>query len=593
MTSTAVKRPTPSWFHLLRPLRPPLRHHWRLLVLTIIFGIIKFLMPLVAPFIGKEVIDKILPAVAAGDTAKIHTLWVMIGLACGSLLCLSVATYFRSVFGTKTGATIQHEMRRGLFHHLQRLSMDFFARNYAGALASRVSSDIATAAQFVDRGIIMMIMDTVTILVLATILFLTNWKLTLLAMGLMGLSGLVVYIFGPLMRKRRREMQESQSLVTGRAAEYFAGISLVKASGAEDDTLESFAAQSAELKDAQERISRLDGLFQSLTMSLVMGTQIVIITVGAFMVMATPSTLTIGGLMLFLFYLRTIEGTVQRIVDGMLVLQDSMASLERIDEILHITPDPPEHPRAISPPLMGEVVFDQVTFGYNADQVVLKDFSWRFRAGHTYALVGPSGGGKSSVCRLLLRFYDPQAGTIRMDGHDLKLLKQEHFRSRAAIVLQEPILFSTSIRANIAFAADQPTQASIEQAARLAQAHDFIMALPDGYDTRLNERGSNLSGGQRQRISLARALMRDPCLLILDEATSALDSTTERSIQEAIDGLQGSRTIIVIAHRLSTVRNVDEIIVIDHGRIVETGTYDALCAQGGLFAQLIREQDLN
>ncbi|MEI7766104.1 MAG: ABC transporter ATP-binding protein [Phycisphaerae bacterium] len=562
-------------------------------MLTIIFGIIKFLMPLVAPFIGKEVIDKILPAVAAGDTAKIHTLWVMIGLACGSLLCLSVATYFRSVFGTKTGATIQHEMRRGLFHHLQRLSMDFFARNYAGALASRVSSDIATAAQFVDRGIIMMIMDTVTILVLATILFLTNWKLTLLAMGLMGLSGLVVYIFGPLMRKRRREMQESQSLVTGRAAEYFAGISLVKASGAEDDTLESFAAQSAELKDAQERISRLDGLFQSLTMSLVMGTQIVIITVGAFMVMATPSTLTIGGLMLFLFYLRTIEGTVQRIVDGMLVLQDSMASLERIDEILHITPDPPEHPRAISPPLMGEVVFDQVTFGYNADRVVLKDFSWRFQAGRTYALVGPSGGGKSSVCRLLLRFYDPQAGTIRMDGHDLKLLKQEHFRSRAAIVLQEPILFSTSIRANIAFAADQPTQASIEQAARLAQAHDFIMALPDGYDTRLNERGSNLSGGQRQRISLARALMRDPCLLILDEATSALDSTTERSIQEAIDGLQGSRTIIVIAHRLSTVRNVDEIIVIDHGRIVETGTYDALCAQGGLFAQLIREQDLN
>jgi ATP-binding cassette subfamily B protein len=328
-------------------------------------------------------------------------------------------------------------------------------------------------------------------------------------------------------------------------------------------------------------------------MSLVTGTQIVIITVGAFMVMTTPSTLTIGGLMLFLFYLRTIEGTVQRIVDGMLVLQDSMASLERIDEILHITPDPPEHPRAISPPLVGEVVFDQVTFGYKPDQVVLQDFSWRFKAGRTYALVGPSGGGKSSVCRLLLRFYDPQSGTIRMDGHDLKMLKQEHFRSRAAIVLQEPILFSTSIRANIAFAADQPTQASIEHAARLAQAHDFIMALPEGYDTRLNERGSNLSGGQRQRISLARALMRDPCLLILDEATSALDSTTERSIQEAIDGLQGSRTIIVIAHRLSTVRNVDEIIVIDQGRIVESGTYDALCAQGGLFAKLIREQDLN
>jgi ABC-type multidrug transport system fused ATPase/permease subunit len=224
--------------------------------------------------------------------------------------------------------------------------------------------------------------------------------------------------------------------------------------------------------------------------------------------------------------------------------------------------------------------------------MVLRDFDQTFEAGRSYALVGPSGGGKSSLCKLMLRFYDPGKGSVRIDGHDLRDLDLDYFRQRVAVVLQDPILFSTTIFDNIAFGVEGATREQVEAAAKASQAHEFIMDLPEGYDAPLGERGVNLSGGQRQRIALARALMRDPCLLILDEATSALDSVTERSIQEVIDGLKGSRTIIIIAHRLSTVKNVDDIVVVESGRVTESGPYDRLVKRGGTFSRLVEEQAL-
>jgi ATP-binding cassette subfamily B protein len=277
-------------------------------------------------------------------------------------------------------------------------------------------------------------------------------------------------------------------------------------------------------------------------------------------------------------------------VEGINQLQEGLAALERIGELLRVLPTPADSPEAIEPPLAGRIEFRDVRFAYQG-RPVIDGFSFPFERGRSYALVGPSGSGKSTLCQLMLRFWDPDAGEIRIDGHELRAIRQAWYRQNVAVVLQDPVIFSATVRDNIDFAVDGATQAQVERAAREAQAHDFIMALPQGYDTRLGERGVSLSGGQRQRIAIARALMRDPKLLILDEATSALDTVTEREIQAVIDRLHGSRTVVVIAHRLSTVRNVDEILVLDRGRLVEHGAWDSLIASGGVFARLAAEQE--
>ena len=286
-----------------------------------------------------------------------------------------------------------------------------------------------------------------------------------------------------------------------------------------------------------------------------------------------------------------INGSVQRLTDSLIQIQDGFAALERIHDILEVNPSPADKPEALTPKLTGAMRFEHVDFGYQKKQVLF-DVGFELNAGKTYALVGSSGSGKSTLTQLMLRFYDPWKGRILLDGIPLTDIAQSHYRRQVAVVLQDPIIFSTSVRENIGFAADHATRMAIERAARAAQAHAFIREMPEGYDSPLGERGVALSGGQRQRIAIARALMRDPRILILDEATSALDSVTERSIQDVVDQLRGTRTVVIIAHRLSTVRNVDEILVMDEGRVVERGDYATLEAAGGIFSRLLEEQKL-
>jgi ABC-type multidrug transport system fused ATPase/permease subunit len=334
------------------------------------------------------------------------------------------------------------------------------------------------------------------------------------------------------------------------------------------------------------------GGFSALSMSIGLFGQLLVVFFGAYLVVFRPGALTPGELAAFVIYLHYIKGSIQRLLDRFVQLQDGLAALDRIREILHISPEPADAPDAVAADIEGDIEMRNVSFRYRDDRAVLEDFSYHFQAGRTYALVGPSGGGKSTLCKLVLRFYDPQSGTVFVDGRDLRELRQEHYRRQVSIVLQDPIMFSTSVRENIAFASGGASQEEIERVSRQARAHEFICELPDGYDTPLGERGTTLSGGQRQRVALARALLRDPNVLILDEATSALDTATERKIQEVIDSLAGSRTVLIIAHRLSTVRTVDEIVVISGGRIAEAGPYHDLIARDGLFARLVREQEL-
>jgi subfamily B ATP-binding cassette protein MsbA len=510
-------------------------------------------------------------------------------LAVGLIAAIAVSAYFRSSLAQNLAARLQHHLRKRLFFHIQRLSMSFFQRHHAGALGSRVSSDIAHAGVVVDKGLIQLTMDGTAFILMAVIMVWMNPALAIVTIVLLSANGAVLWRYAPSIRRTRRTIQESQSWITGRAAEIFAGISMVKAHAGEDYSGKAFSKSSRHVRDLQFENSHLQGSFQALSNALVLLAQVAVVFLGTYLVVFRPDSLTKGQLVAFLLYVSMVNGAVQRLTDSMLQIQDGFAALERISDILTILPEPREHPHAVSPVLNGHVRFQRVTFGYR-NAPVIRDLSCEFRPGGTYALAGPSGGGKSTLMQLLLRFYDPQSGRITIDGHDLRQISGTHYRSHVAAVLQDPIIFSGSVAENIGFASEGATREEIEEAARKAQAHDFILELPDGYETPLGERGVTLSGGQRQRIAIARALMRDPKLLVLDEATSSLDTLTEQHIQEIIDALRGSRTIIVIAHRLSTIRNVDHIYVMDQGRIVEQGNHDELMARNGFFKRLSMRQ---
>ena len=572
------------FWELIRPLRAPLRAQWHLAFFTILSGWGKFILPMGVPLLTGFLIDELILREAGPETRRL--IFQLGGLSALILALLAVCTYFRSALAQELASHIQHQLRRTLFHHIQQLGMNFFHRHHAGSLGSRVSSDITHAGVVVDKGLIQLSMDGVSLTTLFVVMFFYHVPLTLLTFFLLACNGLVVKGFSPRIRSGRKAIQEKQSSVTGRAAEYFSAISLVKAHAGEEESGRDFSSHSATVRELQVDNGRLQGAFQSLSTIFLISTQVIIGLAGSWMILEHPGSLTPGELVTFLMFTALINGSVQRLTDSLIQIQDGFAALERIHDILQLSPTPPEAPHPLTPRLTGRIQFDDVCFAYH-ERTVIHNFSFEFDAGKTYALVGKSGSGKSTLAQLILRFFDPTEGRILMDGVPLMEISLSHFRSQVATVLQDPVLFSSTVRDNIGFAADHPDFDAIVAAAKSAQADAFIREMPHGYDSRLGERGVSLSGGQRQRIAIARALMRNPKILLLDEATAALDSLTERNIQDVIESLRGTRTVIVIAHRLSTIRNVDEILVMENGRLIEHGAYDALIAQHGAFYELL------
>ena len=579
----------PSLGQLLEPLREPFRRVRGKLALTILFGWGKFFIPLAIPWVIGHIIDQVLkPGLPPAQAGPLLLQYGAIAL--GSVLLAAIATYWRHVLGVQLQSEVQHRLRKRLFHHLQRLSMAFFQRHHAGALGARVSSDIAAAGALFDKGIVHYAMDIALFIGVAVWLVTVSWQLTLLACVPLAITGLIMWRVTPTLRQQQKAVQEGQSRITGIAAEMFAGITLVKASAGEHEAAAEFGERSSLVRSLQRQTARMHARFSSITHAMVVMNSALVAVAGAWLISSGSSALTIGALVAFIMYLGNLNSAMQRMIDNLLQLQESLAALERINDYLHVLPSPADKPDAGEPPIAGELVFREVRFAYPGKPPVLDGFSFTFRQGRSYALVGPSGSGKSTLAQLMLRFYDPDAGAVLADGHDLRDMRQQWWRNHVAVVLQDPILFSTSVADNIDFARDGVSRTQIEAAARAAQAHDFIAALPEGYETPLGERGVSLSGGQRQRIAIARALLREPRLLILDEATSALDAVTERAIKQVVDGLKGTRTVVVIAHRLSTIKDVDEIVVLERGRIAEHGGYDELLARGGLFSRLVAEQ---
>jgi len=488
------------------------------------------------------------------------------------------------------GHRLVTDLRKHLYRHLQDLSLDFFAKWRTGEVISRVINDINVVQNAAISSVTEIAPNLITLIGVLSYLFYLNWRLTLITLLVIPLLALVIKVFGREMREVSRESQKKQADIASLLQESLAGVRVVKSFAMEKNIIEKFNKEAEKsfwltLKQSQITVTQTPLLAFLNALAIV-----AIIWYGGFEVVS--GRLSPANLIAFFAGIALIADPASRLGGISSTIQNALASAERIFEVIDIVPSVAEKPdaRELSK-ISGRVEFNKVTFAYEAGQApVLSDIDLMIQPGEVVALVGRSGAGKSSLVNLIPRFYDPQKGAVLVDGNDLLDVKLESLRSQLGMVPQETILFSGTIRENIAYARAEADQDTIESAARTANAHDFIMSLPEGYNTLVGERGVRLSGGERQRVAIARAILADPRILIFDEATSSLDAESERLVQEAMDNLMAGRTTLIIAHRLSTVQHADRIVVLDKGRIVEIGKHAELIEKGGLYSKLYEMQ---
>lgn len=509
---------------------------------------------------------------------------LMIQLLMGTLMVLS--TYILVAIGLR----MVFRLRCRLFDHLQRLSLAFHDATAVGDSLYRVTWDTYCVQSLFNSGVIPALTACFTLVGITGIMFFLDWLLTLVALAI----GVPLVI---LIRKLDRPMQERtlraaerESNISSRVQETLSGIRAVQAFGREIAESRRFSLHADESLRAKLRLTVLQAWSQALVGFLLAGGTAAVVWIAGQRVL--QGMLTVGDVVLLVSYLAMLYQPLQTLAVTAATVQGAAASARRVLSILDAIPEVMDKPEAVPLPSRtpGPIVFDHVSFGYDKEKVVLKDVCLEIDPGQTVALVGPSGAGKTTIANLFMRFYDPTEGRITLNGLDLRHLTLESLRQNMALVLQEPVLFSSTIRENIAYGRPEATNEEIEAAARAGGAHDFIHALPQGYETQIGERGVTLSGGQRQRLSIARAFLKDAPILILDEPTSALDSATEQQVLDALKRLMKDRTTLIIAHRLSTVCHADQIVVVQDGKIAEIGTHEQLLARGKLYADLYSRQ---
>ena len=566
------------------------RPYWKYLLLAVAGGIVKFTVPLLVPQVTRHLLDNVFLSEALTSGQKMHELLFYAGgMTAIFVFIYAPFVYVRHLYADKASNRAVFNMRCDLYYRILRMSASFFHRNKTGAIMTRLISDIALAQNLVGTAITNIWMDAIAVLVILFFLLRIDVLTTAVALATFPVYLLFFRRFSTEIRTVTRQLQDDLSAMSSSAQERIAGSVVVHAFAQERTEKKRFETDSERLFSTNMRRILIQSLNQSITGTLVGISPLIVICFGGYRVIS--GSMTVGELIAVTMYLSPLYLPLQRFSELNVVYANAMAALDRIYEIMDEKPEIADSPGAIDlPHIQGGVEFDRVGFSYNDRCPVLHDVTFRVQPGERVALVGPSGSGKTTIISLIPRFYDVHAGQVRLDGRDVRDVTIKSLRRHIGMVLQDPILFSGSVRENILYGKPDATDDEVIEASRAANAYEFIMDMPNGFDSEVGERGCFLSCGQRQRITIARAFLKDPKILILDEATANLDPQSEHLIQNAMKRLVIGRTTFIIAHRLSTIINVDRILVLSAGRVVESGTHHELLANGGLYRDYHQKQ---
>lgn len=567
-------------------------YRWEI-ILTIIIGILKFAIPLFIPILIKIVIDHIIDTDMT-NSEKIQQLFFWLG---GTVILFFIIRppieYYRQYFAQHVGNKVLFDIRQELFGHLQKLSLKYYANTRAGEVISRVINDVEQTKNFIMIGLMNLWLDVATILIAIGIMLAMDVKLTLVSIIALPFFAISVkYFFGrlrDLTRKRSQALAHVQSYLHERVS----GISIIKSFTLEKHEQKIFDGENGVFLDRALDHTKWNAKSFAVVNTITDIAPLLVIGYAGYRVI--NGDLSVGTMAAFYAYIERLYSPLRRLVNSSTTLTQSIASMDRMFELMDEDYDVQDKPYAKSlPPVEGRVSFENVDFQYEKDgKLILNQINFNINPGETAAFVGMSGGGKSTIVSLIPRFYDATSGAVKIDGINIKDVTINSLRSQIGIVLQDNILFSDSVKQNILMGKPDATDEEVIAAAKAANAHEFIMTLPQGYDTKVGERGVKLSGGQKQRVAIARVFLKNPPILVLDEATSALDLESEALIQDSLDRLASDRTTIIIAHRLSTITHADKIFVIDHGKLVEEGTHESLMEKKEVYFDLFQIQKLD